>query len=109
MAARYIGKQFVDNTSNPSSALDPYLVTDVGVYWTWHNTWANEFRLGFMLRNAFNEQYESNGWIYRFRSEGFDPRSTDPYSGAEGGNLYHLKGYFPQAGRNFYINLSLAF
>ncbi len=108
LMGKYVGKQFVDNTSLEASALDPYLVTDIGLHWTWNNTWVKEFKVGFFLRNVLNHQYESNGWIYRFRSEGFDPRSSDPYAGLEGGNLYHLKGYFPQAGRNIYINLRIA-
>ncbi len=106
---RYIGKQFVDNTSRDASGLDAYVVTDVGLQWIWHNVWAEQFRFGIFLRNALNEQYESNGWIYRFRSEAYDPRPDDPYAGSEGGSLYHEKGYFPQAGRNMYVNLSLTF
>ncbi|MEP6795460.1 MAG: TonB-dependent receptor, partial [Saprospiraceae bacterium] len=106
---RYIGKQFVDNTSREASGLDSYVVTDVGLQWIWHNEWAEQFKLGLFLRNAFNEEYESNGWIYRFRSDSYDPRPDDPYAGSEGGSLYHEKGYFPQAGRNMYVNLSLTF
>jgi iron complex outermembrane receptor protein len=106
---QYVGKQFVDNTGRDASALDAYTAADLGFHWTWHNVWAKEFKVGVLLRNVFNHQYESNGWIYRFRSEGFDPRPTDPYSGSEGGSLYHEKGYFPQAGRNIFLNLSMNF
>ncbi len=109
IADRYIGKQFVDNTSNEASALQSYFVTDLGITWTWHALWAKDFKLSFLLRNAFNEQYESNGWIYRFRSENYDPRPDDPYAGSEGGSLYHQKGYFPQAGRNINFNVRMSF
>ncbi len=109
IADRYIGKQYVDNTSNDASALDSYFVTDLGITWTWHALWAKDFKLSLLMRNAFDEQYESNGWIYRFRSENYDPRPDDPYTGSEGGSLYHQKGYFPQAGRNMYFNLSMSF
>ncbi|MEO6133202.1 MAG: TonB-dependent receptor, partial [Saprospiraceae bacterium] len=87
--ARWVGKQYVDNTTNEFSALDPYFITDFGLHWAWHNTWAKQFKLGLLLRNAFNHQYESNGWIYRFRSAGYDPRSSDSYTGTEGNSLYH--------------------
>jgi len=109
LIGKYVGKQFVDNTSREASTLDPYLVTDLGLHWTWHIIWVKEFKVGLLLRNAFNHQYESNGWIYRFRSEGFDPRPTDPYAGSEGGSIYHLKGYFPQTGRNVFVNLNVTF
>lgn len=108
-SGRYVGKQFVDNTSREASGLNSYLVTDFGLQWTWHNVWAKKFTLGLLLRNAFKEQYESNGWIYRFRSENYDPRPDDLYAGSEGGSLYHEKGYFPQAGRNIFLNLNLTF
>ncbi|MEP6645657.1 MAG: TonB-dependent receptor [Saprospiraceae bacterium] len=107
--ARYIGKQFVDNTSNEFSSLDPYYLTDIGVHWTWHNVWAHQFKMGLLLRNVFDHQYESNGWIYRFRSESYNPVTADPYAGSENGSLYHQKGYFTQAGRNIYLNLNITF
>ncbi|HZV68353.1 MAG TPA: TonB-dependent receptor [Saprospiraceae bacterium] len=106
---RYIGKQFVDNTSSDASSLDPYYITDTGLQWIWHNVWAQQFKVGFLVRNVFNHEYESNGWIYRFRSEANDPTTNDPYAGSEGAGLYHQKGYFPQAGRNMYLNLNLTF
>jgi len=109
LTGRYIGKQFVDNTSREASALDPYFVSDLGIYWTWHNVWTREFKVGFFVRNVLDEEYESNGWIYRFRSEGYNPVPDDPYAGSEEGSLYHLKGYFPQAGRNMHFSISMTF
>jgi iron complex outermembrane receptor protein len=109
LGARYVGKQFVDNTSNYYSALDPYILADAGAYWTWFSKWAKEVRISALLKNVLNEQYESNGWIYRFHSEGYDPTPDDAYSGSEGGSLYHQKGYYPQAGRNLMLQLSITF
>ena len=109
LGARYIGKQFVDNTSNEFSSLDSYVLADAGAYWTWYSPWAKEVKISFLLRNLLNEQYESNGWIYRFSSEGYDPTPDDAYAGSEGANVYHLKGYYPQAGRNLLIQLSITF
>jgi iron complex outermembrane receptor protein len=106
---RYVGKQFVDNTSRDASALDPYFVADAGVHWTWFNHFGKELRIGVLLKNAFSEAYESNGWIYRFTSEGYDPTPDDPYAGSEGGDLYHQKGYFPQAGRYLLLQLGISF
>jgi iron complex outermembrane receptor protein len=109
LASRYIGKQFVDNTSRKASSLDSYTVMDAGIEWTWFNSWSKGLQLGLSLKNALNEQYESNGWIYRFYSEGFNPVPDDPYAGSEGGDLYHQKGYFPQAGRYLLLHLSIHF
>ena len=109
LGARYIGKQFVDNTSSAFSSLDPYVLADAGAYWTIYNALGKEIRIGVVLKNVFNEQYESNGWIYRFSSEGYDPTPDDPYAGREGSHLYDQKGYYPQAGRNLLIQLGITF
>ncbi|MDQ3017459.1 MAG: TonB-dependent receptor, partial [Bacteroidota bacterium] len=109
LSGKYVGKQFVDNTSNEASLLDAYTVIDGGVSWTWKTLWAKEFRLSLFVKNIFDHQFESNGWIYRFRSAGSDPTPDDPYAGRENGSLYHLKGYFPQAGTHFYVTASVAF
>jgi iron complex outermembrane receptor protein len=106
---RYIGKQYADNTSREASSLDPYVVADAGIHWTWFRKEGKEFNVGLMARNVLNESYESNGWIYRFRSEGYDPTPDDPYAGSEGGGLYHQKGYFPQAGRYLLLQMSINF
>ncbi len=105
----YVGKQFVDNTSREASALDPYLVSDFGVTGHWFTKSLKDISLGVRVNNFFNEEYESNGWIYRFRSEDSNPVPEDPYAGNEGGSLYHQKGYFPQAWRNVMVQLNVSF
>ncbi len=107
LAGRYIGKQYVDNTSNEASVLNAYSLADVGLHWTLFNKIGKDLHLGFMIKNLFDANYESNGWIYRFKSEGYDPVPDDPYAGSEGSGQYHLKGYFPQAGRYFLLQFSL--
>ena len=109
MTGRYVGRQFTDNTSRDASALDGYFVSDLGVHWKWFIQGKKEVQIGLALRNAFNAQYSSNGWIYRFHSDGYDPTPDDPYAGRESGSLYHLKGYFPQAGRYLLIQAGFNF
>ena len=108
MGARYIGRQFVDNTSNDASVLDAYGLADLGVHWTLFNKIGKDIHIGLMVKNVFDAKYESNGWIYRFQSEGYDPVPDDPYAGSENNGRYHLKGYFPQAGRYFLLQFNLS-
>jgi hypothetical protein len=68
---------------------------------------SRDISLGVKINNLFDEEYESNGWIYRFRSEDYNPVPDDPYAGNENGTLYHQKGYFPQAWRNIMVQLNL--
>jgi iron complex outermembrane receptor protein len=109
LTTRYVSKQYVDNTSNPGSLLEAYYVADAGLHWQWKALWADKFRLSFYAKNILDHEYESNGWIYRFRSPSYDPVSDDPYSSLETGNTYHQKGYFPQAGRHFFVSLTMGF
>ncbi len=109
ISGKYVGRQYADNTSRQASQLDEYFVTDAALHWIWNSLWAKEFRLSFFLKNAFNHQYESNGWIYRFRSASDDPTDDNVYARKEDGSLYHLKGYFPQAGRHLFVNLTMKF
>lgn len=108
-SGRYVGKQYVDNTSNEASSLSSYVVSDLGLRWTFFTPPFRELSLGLSVFNLLDEQYESNGWIYRFRSEGYDPRPDDAYSGLESGSTFHQKGYFPQAGRHLMVQLGLRF
>jgi iron complex outermembrane receptor protein len=105
----YVGKQYVDNTSREASALDPYLVSDFGVTGHWFTKSLKDISLGVRVNNLFNEEYESNGWIYRFHSADYNPVPDDPYAGKEDGTLYHQKGYFPQAWRNIMVQLGVSF
>lgn len=109
LAGRYVGEQYVDNTSRKASALEAYFVTDAGLTWKWYKGIARECHVGLTVRNLFNHAYESNGWIYRFSSPDYDPTAEDPYAGNETGDLYHLKGYFPQAGRYLMATLRIDF
>ncbi len=106
---RYVGKQYVDNTSNPASELQAYWISDLGINFHFYTKTIRDLSLGLKFNNVFNEEYESNGWIYRFRSPDYNPVPDDPYAGSEGGSLYHEKGYFPQAGRNVMVQLNFNF
>ncbi len=53
-----------------------------------------EVELTFLLRNLFDNLYESNAWVYRYF-----------YDGQEA----HDFGYYPQAGRNFLLGAKVKF
>ena len=105
---KYVGEQYLDNTGRDASLLENYTYTDVGVNYQFKWRGKRSLQANLLVRNLFDARFESNGWIYRFRSRDFDPRATDPYSTLEGGDIYHLKGLFPQAGRNILLGLTIA-
>lgn len=92
---KYVGKQFIDNTSSDERMLEAYLVTDARLTWTRKRESSGRFiALNFMVRNLLNEMYSSNAWSYRY---------------TYGGSAYTDFGFFPQAGVNYMIGLSIGF
>ena len=108
MSAEFVGDQYLDNTGNASSKLGAYSFFDAQL------SYGRDFKGGHlaihvMLRNIRDEIASTNGWIYRFRSPGYDPRPDDPYADAQQGDTYYLKGLFPQAGRNLLAAVTISF
>jgi len=94
LLSKYVGKQYLDNTSNESRKLDPYFVNDIRVIYAFKPKFAQEIAFTLLLNNVLNELYESNGYTYAYISEG---RVTAD------------NGYYPQAGRNFLAGVRVRF
>ena len=107
---KYVGKQYLDNTGNENTTLDPYFFSDLRVHFDLPKPgFARRLSANLLVRNLFDAQFVTNGWTYRFRSEGYDPVNDDPYARREGNDVYNLTGLYPQAGRNVLVGLSLVF
>ncbi len=106
---KYVGKQYIDNTSNENTTLDPYFYSDFRVRYELNTSFLKRIAVTLLVRNVFDAQYSANAWTYRFQSEAYNPVPDDPYAASEGGNIYNLTGLYPQAGRNFLLGLSLRF
>lgn len=102
-----IGNQYLDGTGNAASLLKGYNLTHLHTTYTLSRRDRNVLMFQFDVLNLFNTKYESNGWIYRYRSSAYNPVADDPYSVNENNDLYHQKGLFPQAGRQFLAGLKL--
>jgi len=109
IATKYIGEQFIDNTSNENTSLPSYSYSDLRIAYSIKTSFVNEIALTLLVRNIFDAKYISNAWTYRYISEGYDGRQDDPTTRLEQGSTYNLTGYYPQAGRNFLLGLSLNF
>ena len=68
---KYVGKQFLDNTSSDVRALDHYFVNDLrtNVSLTGMKG-AKSIDFNLTVRNIFGELYSSNGWSYSYISGG---------------------------------------
>jgi len=92
--SKYVGKQFIDNTSNDARSLDEYFVNDLKFFYTVKPNFMKSIDFFVSLNNIFAEKYESNAWVYPY------------YYGGEYGEY---NGYFPQAEFNFMAGVSLKF
>jgi iron complex outermembrane receptor protein len=92
---KYVGAQYLDNTSSADRMLDAYVVNDIR---------ANVSLLGLKgvrsidfnltVRNVFSQLYESNGWVYSYYS---------------GDRRQAMVGLFPQAPLNVLGGVSVRF
>lgn len=102
-----VGEQFIDNTSNENAILEAYTVGGFQLQWKWQPEFVEEIGLNLLVNNLFDTQYSANAWSYRYSSEGYDARPDDAYVRLDGGSVYNMIGFYPQAGRNFLLGLTV--
>ena len=107
--SKYIGKQFIDNTSSKDRMINDYLVNHLRISYKWNSSIFKTAKLTLQINNLLNNKYVSNAWVYRFISDGWDPREADPYINSDSERGYNMAGYFPQATRNYLLELTLGF
>ncbi len=94
LLSNYVGKQYIDNTSNNDRVLDAYFVNNLKIDYRLTTGFFDEIVLHCMVNNLFNEKYESNAWVYSYFL---------------GGERYKQDGYFPQAGTHFMFGVDFKF
>ena len=92
LLSKYVGRQFLDNTSNKSRSLSPYYVQDARVIYTLQNLLFKEAALILQVNNIFDRKYEPNGYSYSYQS---------------GGSLVTENYYYPMAGTNVMIYMEI--
>jgi iron complex outermembrane receptor protein len=94
LVSKYVSRQYLDNTGSEDRKLDAFFVNDLRISYAIHLKHLREIGLTLAINNLFGEEYESNGYTYRYI-----------YGGVHTVENF----YFPQAGRNFMAGLSLKF
>lgn len=92
LLSKYVGEQFLDNTSSTNRMLDDYLVTNLAASYTIVNLGLKEVKIGVQVNNLFNERYENNGYTWGYIA---------------GGQRIVENFYYPQAGRHFLVRLTV--
>jgi iron complex outermembrane receptor protein len=106
LISKYVGKQYLDNTSNinppgyapadPTSNryLDSYFLNGLRLGYNFKTSWAKNIGVTLLINNIFSEKYESNGATY---------------PDIESGQVVNYNYFFPQAPVNFLLGLNLRF
>lgn len=90
---KYVGKQYLDNTSSDDKKLDGYFISDLNVSYTPKAEKLKDLNFTLLVNNIFNKEYESNGYTYSYI-----------YGGKVTENFV-----FPQAGINFLAGMRVRF
>ena len=109
LVSKYVGEQYLDNTSSEYGKLEDYFVHDFRASYTVKTKLFKEVVISSWVRNLLNQNYISNAWIYRFQAGSY--ATSDPYVNTENQNegKYNMIGAYNQAGINFFVGLKLKF
>ncbi len=95
LQTKYVSSQYADNSGLASRKIDAYLLNDLRIEYSMPiNGLFEQARLALMVNNLVDLSYISNGYVYPYL---FD------------GSLVNEVYVYPQAGRNFMLNLYLSF
>ena len=94
LLSKYVGAQFLDNTSNDARKLNAFFVNDLRATYSLHPKWMQEITFSLLVNNLLNQLYEPNGYTFSYVSEG--KTTTENF-------------YYPQAGINFLAAIRLKF
>jgi iron complex outermembrane receptor protein len=89
---KYVGKQFLDNTSDDARSIDPYALCDLRFRYNLVTRPFRDLGITLLLNNVLNEEYESNGYTYSYI---LNAETTTQ-------NMY-----FPQAGFNWLLGVNM--
>ncbi|MDR2683125.1 MAG: TonB-dependent receptor, partial [Dysgonamonadaceae bacterium] len=97
--SNYVSKQYMDNSGSDSRKIDAYFVNNLRMAYTFHPKGLQSLEVACHVNNLFNEEYESNGYVW--------------YTWYEGSGADRLRGndlrYFPQAGTHVLVSLTAKF
>jgi len=94
LTTKYVSKQYLDNTQNDARSIDPYLVNDLRISYAFTNlSFAKGITANLMINNLLDEKYETNGYTFGFIA----------------GGEQRFNYYYPQAGRNFLLQVKWQF
>ncbi|WP_445456696.1 TonB-dependent receptor [Flavobacterium sp. HNIBRBA15423] len=101
LLSKYVGKQYMGNIDSEKSVLEAYFINDLNVNYEWKiNKGIKAIVFSGLINNIFNVEYESNGYFYTYDDDFSNPSAIITVEGA---------GFYPQAGTNFLVGMTVKF
>lgn len=99
--SKFVGDQFMGNIDSPNSKLRSYFTSDLNAsYELKPKGIFKSVIFSTLVNNIFDYKYISNGYFYTFDDDYSNPPAVKTIEGA---------GYYPQAGINFLVGMTLKF
>ena len=99
--SKFVGEQFMGNIDSEGSKLKSYFVNDLNVSYEFKpKSVFKSILVNGLVNNIFDYKYISNGYFYTYDDDYSNPPAITTIEGA---------GYYPQAGINFLVGLTLKF
>ena len=101
LLSKFVSEQYMGNIDSKQSKLGAYFVNDLNINFEWKiNKSIKSIVISGLVNNIFDLEYESNGYFYTYDDDWSSPGNITTIEGA---------GFFPQAGINFLLGMSLKF
>lgn len=97
--SKYVGKQFLDNTSSNDRMMKDYWTNNFSATFKITPKWIKEIDFNLLVNNFLNRKYVSNGYTYSYY---YRPQGSSD-------NPVTENFYYPQAGINFITGVTLKF
>lgn len=94
LLSKYVGSQFLDNTGNEARQIDSYFVNDFRLIYQTRLNFLKALTVSMLVNNIFDVEFEANGYTFGYIQDGETVRENF---------------FYPQAGTNFLMALSLKF
>lgn len=99
--SKYVGEQYMGNIDSDTSKLDSFFINDLNVNYEWKTAPVfSSIVFTALVNNVFDAKYVSNGYFYTYDDDWTNPGTVTTIEGA---------GYYPQAGINFLVGVTLRY
>lgn len=93
LSTKYVGKQFLDNTSNEDRKLPSYTFSNLRIAYDWDPPYIGKIQFTGLINNIFDAKFSSNGYTYSYLA----------------GDIITENFVYPQAGINFMAGMNIQF